>query len=154
MKTPAIVLCILFGLLAHVPAWAYYKWYDENGVVHYTEADPPFDAKNADGSSWWGEDADAEEAADLARKQRIEQVQLKIKNRNAPQPAPKIEPVPDSDEEIPAETEEKALDEEVDQPIENKSLLQRVVAIFSKDEKDESVCEEPWLLEKHGICAL
>jgi hypothetical protein len=66
-----IILIILTILLLVFPAqgYAYYKWYDENGSVHYTEVDPPPDAKNEDGSNWW-EDEPESEQEDLDRKKK------------------------------------------------------------------------------------
>jgi hypothetical protein len=33
--------------------YGFYKWYDNKGIVHYTQKEPPADAKNEDGSPWW-----------------------------------------------------------------------------------------------------
>jgi hypothetical protein len=148
MRTWILIKIIIFLVMFHTPAWAYHKWYDEKGIVHYTQADPPANAKNEDGSSWWGEapDQDADKAA---RQRKIEQARIKIKEENAPKPGTDAEPAQDIEENTVPE-----IKEEESEPIENRGFLQRMVGIFSKDEKDESVCEATWLLQKHGICAL
>jgi len=151
MKTVVFIKIIVLLVMFHTPAWAYHKWYDEKGIVHYTQADPPANAKNEDGSSWWGDEPEPEEEG-LARKQRIEQARLKIKNNNTPQPEPGIKPAQDIEENTPPEIEEEEPDQE-SEPIESKGFLQRMVGIFSKDDNEEPVCQEPWLLQKHGICA-
>jgi hypothetical protein len=152
MKTVVLIKIITLLVMLHTPAWAYHKWYDEKGTVHYTQADPPGNAKNKDGSSWWGEEPD--QAADKgARQKKIEQARIKIKKNNAPQPGSDTEPVRNIEENTAPEIEEEASDQE-SEPSENQGFFKRLVGIFSKDEKDESVCEAPWLLQTHGICAL
>jgi hypothetical protein len=146
MRTVALIIITILLLMIHTQAWAYHKWYDQKGIVHYSQADPPPNAKNEDGSSWWGEDPDQDAGKD-ARKKKIEQVRSKIKNSR--EPKPKL----DIDEDTPPQIEAEEPDQE-SEPIEGEGLFKRVVGIFSKDEKDESVCEEPWLIKKHGICAL
>ena len=89
MRTFVLIILTILLLIFHAPGYAYYKWYDKNGVVHYTQADPPADAKNEDGSSWWEADPDPEEEKSL-REQKLQQIRAKIKNRDARNPKPGI----------------------------------------------------------------
>ncbi len=63
--------------------YGFYKWYDNKGIVHYTQKEPPADAKNEDGSPWWKTGLDQGEEKEL-RKQRVQQARLKIKKGNPP----------------------------------------------------------------------
>jgi hypothetical protein len=105
MRTFVLIILTILLLIFHTPACAYYKWYDEKGFVHYTQADPPADAKDEDGSSWWGTEPDQEEEKRL-RKQRLQQIRLKIKNRNARKPKPGIKPAPPIKEDVSQKPEE------------------------------------------------
>jgi len=57
-----ILKLLLFSLLITAFCYpavnAYYQWLDENGKKHFTQDLPPADAKNLDGSSFWGKDDD------------------------------------------------------------------------------------------------
>lgn len=106
VRTFLPILLTFFLLIFHEPICAYYKWYDENGVVHYTQADPPADAKNEDGSSWWEEEPDPEEEKSL-REQKLQQIQEKIKNRDARKPRPSAKPTQLVDENFSKKPEEK-----------------------------------------------
>jgi len=149
MKTVVLIKVIILLVMFHTPACAYHKWYDEKEIVHYTQADPPANAKNEDGSSWWGEESD-QDAGKAARKKKIEQVRLKMKNSR--EPKPDIKPAQDIAEDIPPETEAQEPDEE-SEPDENKGLFKRLFGVFFKGEV-EAECKEPWLVEKHGLCAI
>lgn len=152
MRTIVLIKIVILLVMLQVPAWAYHKWYDEKGIVHYTQADPPANAKNEDGSNWWAEEPN-QDANKVARKKKIEQVRLKIKNSREPKPEPGTEPAQNIEENISLESEAEEPDEK-SEPIEAKGLLQRMVSLFSKDDTEEPVCDEPWLLKEHGICAL
>lgn len=152
MKVFVLIKVIILLVMFHTPAWAYHKWYDEKGIVHYTQADPPANAKNEDGSSWWGDEPEQDEGK-VARQKKIEQIRLQITNNNTPQPKPDTEPARSIEENTRPEIEEKEPGQE-SEPIESKGFLQRMVGIFSKDDSEEPVCQEPWLLKEYGICAL
>jgi hypothetical protein len=161
MRISLPILLVFLLLIFHKPAWGYYKWYDENGVVHYTQADPPADAKNEDGSSWWGEEPDPEEKKSL-REQKLQQIRAKIKSRDTHKPKPAIKPpryVADAD--ISGTEEEASVKEK--KHVKNKSFFDRLVGIFFEkeieeieetEETEDVECLEIWLLEAHGICAL
>ena len=156
MRTFVLIILTILLLIFHAPARAYYKWYDEKGIVHYTQADPPADAKDEDGSSWWGTEPDQEEEKRL-REQRLQQIRLKIKNRNARKPKPNIKRAPPIEVDVSVKAEEEP--EKESKPIEKKGFFKQLFGIFPKEEKEEEEeeeikCEEPWLLEVHGICAL
>jgi hypothetical protein len=146
MKTFVLIIFTIFLLIFHAPARAYYQWYDENGIVHYTQADPPEDAKDENGSSWWGTEPDKEEEKRL-REQRLRQIRFKIKNRNARKPKSSIKPAKLIDEDVFVEAEEDP--EQESEPVEKKGFFSRLFDFFSKKEE----CAEPWLLERYGICA-
>ena len=92
MKAVVLIKVIILLVMFHTPAWAYHKWYDEKGIVHYTQADPPSNAKNEDGSSWWAEEPDPDAGKVALQKKRedtqkrIEQARLKLKKDSAPEP--------------------------------------------------------------------
>lgn len=50
-----VILMLLFIVLVTETSsvQAYYLWYDKNGFAHYTENDPPPEARNKNGSPWW-----------------------------------------------------------------------------------------------------
>lgn len=157
-----IILTVLL-LIFIKSACAYYKWYDENGIVHYTQNDPPADAKDEDGSSWWGTDPDPEEEKRL-REQRLQQIHIEIKNRNALNPKLEIKAPTHVDEVDLSGSEEEASDQQ-SEPGKTKGFFERLVGFFSKKQKraekvekteeaEDTECLEPWLLEAHGICAL
>lgn len=132
---------------------AYYKWFDEKGFVHYTEADPPEYAKNEDGSSWWGTEPDQEKEKRL-KKKRLQRIRTKIKIHRVREPEPQVKPAREIDivvdffPEYPGEKHEQE-----PESVEEKGFFSRLFDFFSNEEEEKPECAEPWLLEKHGICA-
>jgi len=155
MRPSVIILLIILFLIFHAPASAFYKWYDEKGFVHYTEADPPYNARDEDGSSWWGIEPDQEKEKRL-REKKLKRIRTKIKIRrfheseSQAKPTREIDIDIDSFSEYPSENSEQAIES-----IEEKGFFRRLFDFFSKEEEEERPeCAEPWLLAKHGICAL
>jgi len=149
------VICAILLLIIHAPACAYYKWYNEKGFVHYTEADPPYSAKNEDGSSWWGTEQDQEKEKRLKEK-RLKRIRTKIKIRRLHESEPQAKPEQEIDidvdffSEYPSQNSEPASESDAE-----KGFFRRLFDFFSKDEEEEErpECAEPWLIKKHGICA-
>ena len=119
------LITILFSII-HAPGYAYYQWYDDQGIVHYTQDVPPADAQNEDGSNWWKTGINQEEEDTKLRKYRIQRARLKLKNHNGP------EPKPANNRRLFEKYRKK-------EPEDNtfKGFFNRLVRFFSKETKDE-----------------
>ena len=146
MRIFATIIVTISFLILVVPVCAYYKWYDNKGYVHYTQDNPPEDAKNEDGTSWW-ETVDDKEKENQYRKFIIKPATTKLNNGNKPERNKSFKTY-STDENISLKPEKEEQEKNDDE-----GIFKRLFKLFSNDEEDEN-CMVPWLAEKHGICPL
>jgi hypothetical protein len=159
-----LLIPIILVLIFHIPSCAYYKWYDENGIVHYTEAPPPKNARDKDGTSWWEKEQDQEGDMPI-RESGSEKMHTPIENKNAHEFKREANSAAEIEANSSLYTDEAS--EQDFEDAEKKGFFRRFIGFFSRKQKKEKArkikeetkeeersCEEPWLIEKHGICAL
>jgi hypothetical protein len=146
MRTLVLFLITILFSIFHTPGYAYYQWYDDKGIAHFTQDVPPVDAQKKDGSEWWDTKINQEEDKKL-RKYRVQRARLKIKNHNGPGSNPANKP--------PLFKKYSYRKYRKKEPEDSgfKGFFKRLAGFFSKETKDE-YCKVPWLVEKHGICPL
>lgn len=68
---------VIFFLIILMGFWvsngfAYYKWYDKNGQIHFSDVEPPLDAKDKDGNPWWKVEEKTEKSEKKAQNQGVQ----------------------------------------------------------------------------------
>jgi hypothetical protein len=147
MRTLVLFFITILFSIFHTPGYAYYQWYDDRGIAHFTQDVPPVDAQNKDGSEWWNTKINQEEDKNL-RKYRVERARQKIKNHNAPGTNPANNRRRLFEKYSAPKTRKKSPEDSG-----FKGFIKYLAGFFSKETKDEG-CKVPWLVEKHGICPL